>query len=75
MEDPLCKDVTYLSPKSQNELIDIIGIRIIQEKLVDEIIEAGMHSISVDEVTVSNDEILSMSKICQQAIRSFYDVC
>ena len=34
-----------------------------------------MHSISVDEVTVSNDEILSMSKICQQAIRSFYDVC
>ena len=41
LEDPLHKDVTYLSPKSQNELIDIIGIRIIHKKLVDEIIEAG----------------------------------
>ena len=29
LEDPLRKDVTYLSSKSQNELIDIIGIRII----------------------------------------------
>ena len=28
LEDPRRKDVTYLSPKSQNELIDIIGIRI-----------------------------------------------
>ena len=29
LKDPLRKDVTYLSPKSQNELSDIIGIRII----------------------------------------------
>ena len=29
LEDPLHKDVTYLSPKCQNELIDIISIRII----------------------------------------------
>ena len=72
MEDPLRKDVTYLSPKSQNELIDIIGIRIIQKKLVDEIIEAGMHSISADEVTASNDEILS---ICLRYVNKQFEIC
>ena len=72
LEDPLHKDVTYLSPKSQNELIDIIGIRIIQKKLVDEIIEAGMHSISADEVTASNDEILS---ICLRYVNKQFEIC
>ena len=72
LEDPLPKDVTYLSPKSQNELIDIIGIRIIQKKLVDEIIEAGMHSISADEVTASNDEILS---ICLRYVNKQFEIC
>ena len=72
LEDPLRKDVTYLSPKSQNELIDIIGIRIIQKKLVDEIIEAGMHSISADEVTASNDEILS---ICLRYVNKQFEIC
>ena len=72
LEDPLRKDVTYLSPKSQNELIDIIGIRIIQKKLVDEIIEARMHSISADEVTASNDEILS---ICLRYVNKQFEIC
>ena len=69
LEDPLRKDVTYLSPKS---LIDIIGIRIIQKKLVDEITEAGMHSISADEVTASNDEILS---ICLRYVNKQFEIC
>ena len=72
LEDPLRKDVTYLRPKSQNELIDIIGIRIIQKKLVDEIIEAGMHSISADQVTASNDEILS---ICLRYANKQFEIC
>ena len=72
LEDPLLKDVTYLSSKSQNELIDIIGIRIIPKKLVDEIIEAGMHSISADEVTASNDEILS---ICLRYVNKQFKIC
>ena len=71
MEDRLRKDVTYLSPESQNELINIIGIRIIQKKLVDEITEAGMHSISADEVKASNDEILS---ICQRYIKKQFEI-
>ena len=50
----------YLGPKSQNELIDIIGKKLIQRKIIDEIIEAGVHSISADEVTTCNDEMLSI---------------
>ena len=72
LEDLLRKDVAYLSPKSQNELIDIIGIRIIQKKLVDEIIKPGMHSISADEVTASNDEILS---ICLRYVNKQFEIC
>ena len=72
LEDPLPKDVTYLSPKRQNELIDIIGIRIIQKKLVDEIIEAGIHSISADEVTASNDGMLS---ICLRYVNKQFEIC
>ena len=73
LEDLLRKDITYLSPKSQNErIIDIIGIWIIQKKLVDEIIEAGMHSISADEVTASNDEILS---ICLRYVNKQFEIC
>ena len=35
LEEPFRKDVTYLSPTSQNEMIDIIGRNIIQATLVD----------------------------------------
>ena len=50
----------YLGPKSQNELIDIINKKLIRRITIEEIIEAGVHSISADEVTTCNDEILSI---------------
>ena len=50
----------YLTPKSQNELIDIIGKKLIQRKITGEIIEAGVLSISTDEVSTSYNEILSI---------------
>ena len=59
LEERFRKDVTYLSPTSQNEMIDIIGKNIIQATLVDGAKKAGMHSISANEVTFSNEEILS----------------
>ena len=37
IEKPIRKDVTYLSSKSQNELIDVIGRNFIQCKLLEEI--------------------------------------
>ena len=61
LDDSLHKDVKYLGPKSQNELIDIIGKKLIQRKIIHEIIEAGAHSISADEVTTCNNEMLSIS--------------
>ena len=35
LEEPFQKEFTYLSPTSQNEMIDIIGKNIIQAVLVD----------------------------------------
>ena len=57
---PLRKDVSYMSPTSQNELIEIIGKRIIQKKFIEEIKDAQYHSVLADEVTNSNNEILSI---------------
>ena len=71
LREPLRKDVTYLSPKSQNELINVIGKKVIQAKLIEEIKTAGMHSISADEVTSSNDEILS---ICMRYVNTNKDI-
>ncbi|XP_065642982.1 uncharacterized protein LOC136074574 [Hydra vulgaris] len=60
IQTPLRKDVSYLSPKSQNELIDIIGKKCIQERLINEIKAANYYSISADEVTTANQQILSV---------------
>ena len=60
IEKPIWKDVTYLSPKSQNELIDLIGRNFIQCKLLEEIKKSKIHAISADQVTSSNDEIMSI---------------
>ena len=60
MEGSLRKNVKYLGPKSHNELIDIIGKKLIQRRIIEEIIEAGVHSVSAYEVTTCNDEILSI---------------
>ena len=42
---PLRKDVSYMSPTSQNELIEIIGKRIIQKTFIEEIKDAQCHSV------------------------------
>ena len=49
-----------MSPTSQNELIEIIGKRIIQKKFIEEIKGAQYHSVLADEVTKTNNEILSI---------------
>ena len=71
LEEPFRKDVRYLSPTIPNEMIDIIGKNIIQARLVDGVEKAGMHSISADEVTSSNDEILS---ICTRYLDEFQNI-
>ena len=68
LEEPLWKYTKCLSPASQNEVIDIIGKNIIQATLVDGVKKAGLHSISADEVTCSNDETFS---ICLRYLNEF----
>ena len=48
--------VTYLSPQSQNEMIDVIGKHYIQKKLVKEILESKYHAILADEASSPNEE-------------------
>ena len=52
--------VTYLSPQSQNEMIEVIGKHFIQKNIVEEIIEAKYYSILGDEATSHNEEKLSI---------------
>lgn len=60
LQAPIAKNVTYLRPCSQNEMIDVIGRHIIQKSILEEVKEAGVHGIMVDEVTSNNDEVVSI---------------
>lgn len=51
LEEPRQSNAIYLSPHTQNELIDIIGKNIIQKSLLEEVKQARFFSIMVDEVT------------------------
>ena len=64
-------ETQYLSAQSQNEMIDVIGKKIIQAEIINEIKAAGFHAISADEVTCSNDEILS---VCFRYVDSNRDI-
>ena len=59
LTNPAKKNATYISPDIQNQLIQMIGIDIIQSNVVKEIREAKLYSIIVDEATSHNKEKLS----------------
>ena len=50
LTSPVTKNATYLSPKIQNEIINIIGYDILQADLINEIKEAKFFSKLADEV-------------------------
>ena len=56
----LAKNVAYLCPQSQNEMIQTIGIDMIQAAINEDIKSAGVHGIMADEVTSNNMEIVSL---------------
>ena len=73
MEDSLRKDVKYLGLKSENdELAVIIDKKLTQRRIIEEITEAGARSISADDVTTCNDEILS---ICLRYVNNDNEIC
>lgn len=51
---------TYLSPQSQNEMIDVIGKDYRQKKLVKEILESKYYAVLADEATSHNEEKLAI---------------
>ena len=53
-------------------MIDIIGKKHIQRRIIEEIIEASVHFISADEVTTSDNEILS---ICLRYVNNDNEIC
>ena len=55
---PKLKNATYISPQTQNQMIDIVGKRMIQADIVQEVKDAGMYTIMVDEITSHNVELM-----------------
>ncbi|KAK3737215.1 hypothetical protein QZH41_011272, partial [Actinostola sp. cb2023] len=64
--------VTYLSPQSQNEMIQVIGKHFIQRKIVQEIKDAKYYSILADEATSHNEEKLT---IVMKFVNSQKEIC
>ena len=60
LKNPLMKNATYTSPKSQNEMIDVTGINTIQQQLINDINDAKFHVVMADEVTSMNDALVSI---------------
>ena len=72
LKNPLMKNATYTSPKSQNEMIDVIGINTTQQQLINEIKDAKFHAVMADEVTsLNDDELLS---ICSRYVDGQKDI-
>ena len=51
LDMPKLRNATYLSPEIQNEMIDVIGNKILQPSIVQEVRDAKIYTIVVDEVT------------------------
>ena len=60
LSHPKLRNATYLSPQSQNEIINIIGNHKIRETILKEVRDAEFYAIMVDEVTSHNSEKLSV---------------
>lgn len=60
LEHPRQRNATYISPRVQNEIIDIIGKNVINKSILDQIRRAKCFSIMVDEVTSNNTEVIPL---------------
>ena len=60
LHQPRAKNVTYLSPKTQNVIIDIIGFDVICASIITEIQKARYISVVADEVSSHNVEHMAL---------------
>ena len=58
LQHPQARNATYISPRSQNDIIDVIGIDIIQANIIEEVKKAEFYSVLADEVSSHNTEHL-----------------
>ena len=60
LHQPRARNATYLSPRSQNDIISIIGYDIVRSKILSEVRKARFYSILADEVSSHNIEHLCL---------------
>jgi hypothetical protein len=60
LEHPRLRNATYLSPQIQNEIIDVLGRKIIQQGILGNVNKAKFFSIMADEITSFNKEIMPL---------------
>ena len=69
---PRAKNATYISPRSQNDIISVIAYDIILVRIVDEIKASRFFSVIVDEVSSQNVEHLP---VCLGFVDKDCDIC
>ena len=60
MESPVMKNAKYLSPRTQNEIVEVLGKHIILRNIINEVKKAVSYSVLADEVTSHNREHLAL---------------
>ena len=68
---PKSRNATYLSPTSQNDIINIIGYDILRNSIVEDIKEAKFFSVLADEVSNHNVEHLA---VCLRYVEANYNI-
>ena len=71
MESPVMRNATYVSPRTQNEIIEVMGKYIILKHIVEEVKAAKFYSVLADEVTSHNVEHLAL---CARFVDSQKDI-
>ena len=61
----------YITPKSQNDIVDVIGIDVIRTNIIEEVKKAEFYSILADEVSSQNIEYLP---ICVRFVDGNFEV-
>jgi len=60
LDTPAARNATYISPQTQNEVINVIGLDVIRDSIIHEIKAAQFFSVMADEVSSHNIEHLAL---------------
>ena len=60
LDTPAARNVTYISPHTPNEVVNVIGLDVIRDSIIHEIKAAQFFSVMADEVSSHNIEHLAL---------------